>query len=268
MSDNIPKQVVTTTVFGSHAEQLDRTFISFAQNQFLELHAFVIGEDLPKNQIPGIHYHLKKPDPSYSSPIRDADFRRWEFIDELDAPYAMVVDGHDVLCLQSIPQIPTLLKGGILGLVVEHAGGRYLEGGIYTGNFFNAGVTFWNVEKSRELRQKVIERGKIRYRNDVDDQLSLNEIIHAYYLDEITILPTTYNYRCYVKRQKKGWATTGNLDGVKIYHTDECDEAAQMLPVKPLPPIAHLDPDGPEPLDKNQQWQRRLAQRVKKHLVR
>ncbi len=267
MSSSKPRQVVMTTVFGTHAEKLDSTFRSFAMNPFLELHAFVLGEALPANRVEGITYHLRKPDPSFSTPIRDADFRRWEFMDELEADYALVVDGHDVLCLQPIPEIPALLRGGVLGVVVEHPGGRYLEGGIYTGNFFNAGVTFWDVEKSRELRRQVIERGRLQYRNDVDDQLSLNEVVHARWLDHITILPTIYNYRCYVKRKKKGWATTHTLDGVRIYHTDECAEVSALLPAAPYPPLAELEPDA-GPLNRSQQVQRRARQRMKKHLVR
>lgn len=262
-----PRQIVTTTVFGSHAEQLDRTFSSFRINPFLELHAFILASELPVNQVPGIHYHLREPDPTYSTAIRDADFRRWLFIDELDADYALVVDGHDVLCLQPIPEIPKLLKGGILGAVVEHAGGRYLEGGFYTGNFFNAGVTFWDVRASRELRQSIIQRGRSHYRNDVDDQLSLNEVVHAGWLDHITILPTTYNYRCYVKRRMRGWATTHCLDGIRIYHTDECDEAKKLMPVAPVPPICPLPQDS-GPMNIPQQIQRRAQQRLKKHLVK
>lgn len=242
------RQVAVTVVFGSHAERLDETFISFAKNPFLELHAFIIGNALPKKQIPGIVYHLKSPDPSFSHPIRDADYRRWEFIDELDADYAIVVDGCDVYCLQPIPQIPELLRGAWLGAVPEHKCGRYLEGGIYTGNFINAGVTFWDVKASKPLRYEVIARGRTRFRNYVDDQLSLNEVVYAKYLDKLILLPCIYNYRAYYKRKVWGWPTTNSFDGVKIYHNDEWQKALSALPIAPNPPLIPLKPDnGPIP---------------------
>lgn len=260
------KQVAVTVVFGSHAEQLDLTFTSFAQNPFLELHAFVLGERLPERRIKGITYHLRAPDPSFSHPIRDADFRRWSFIDELDAEYALVVDGCDVLCLQPIPPIPGLLRGGWLAATVEHPSGRYLEAGLYTGNFVNAGVTFWNIPASRELRKEVIDRGRIRLRNFVDDQLCLNEILFTRYLDKLTILPCIYNYRAYLNRRVRGWPTTSSFDGVKIYHHDEWRKALSRLPVKPNANLPPLVPDH-GPLGPWAQFWRRVRQRLKAHLI-
>ncbi|MCD6338880.1 MAG: hypothetical protein J7M29_05815 [Verrucomicrobia bacterium] len=261
------KQAAVTVVFGDHAERLDETFISFRINPFLELHAFILGTELPKRRVPGVAYHLRKPDPSFSHPIRDADFRRWLFIDELDADYALVVDGCDVFCLQPIPEIPELLKGGWLAAATEHPGGRYLEGKVYTGNFLNAGVTFWDVRASRPLREEIVARGRIRFRNCVDDQLALNEVVFARYLDKLTILPCVYNYRAYYRRKVWGWPTTHTFDGVRIYHHDEWRKAREALPVAPHPPLAPLKPDrGPLPRWK-QLW-RRLLQRCQPHRIR
>jgi hypothetical protein len=259
------RQVCVTVVFGSHAERLDRTFISFARNPFLKLHAFVLGEHLPTRRLPGIVYHLRAPDPAWSHPMRDADFRRWLFIDELEADYALVVDGCDVLCLQAIPSLPDLLKGNWLAAVSEHPGGRYVEG-IYLGSFVNAGVTIWDIKASTQLRKDVVDRGRLCFRNYVDDQLSLNEIVHARYLDRLTLLPCTYNYRAYLRRQVRGWPTTDTFDGVRIYHHDEIERAKSMLPVKAYPPLTNLHPDD-GPLSPRLQLWRRLRQRLKAHIV-
>lgn len=267
MSGARTRQVAVTVVFGSHAERLDQTFTSFAQNTFLDLHAFVLGDSLPQRRIPGITYHLRAPDPTFSHPIRDADFRRWHFIDEVEADYALVVDGCDVFCLQPIPEIPDLLKGGWLGAVNEHPGGRYVAGRVYTGNFVNAGVTFWDIRRSKPLRDAVIARGRTRFRNYVDDQLALNEIVFARHLDQLTLLPCIYNYRAYYRRRVRGWPTTASFDGVRIYHHDEWYKARDCLPLKPLPPLVELEPDA-GPLPPWQQFWRRLRQRLRPHLVR
>lgn len=259
------RQACVTVVYGSHAERLDRTFTSFAQNPFLELHAFVLGERLPDKRLPGIAYHLRPPDPSWSHPMRDADFRRWLLIDELGVDYALVVDGCDVLCMQPIPEIPTLLKGGWLAATSEHPNGRYVEG-VYIGNFINAGVTFWDINASKPLREEVVVRGRIRFRNYVDDQLCLNEVVYAQYLDRLTILPCIYNYRAYLGRRVKGWPTTNTFDGVRIYHHDEIERALAVLPVKPCPPLAPLQPDS-GPVGPRLQFWRRLRQRLKPHVV-
>ena len=255
-----PRQAVATTVFGSHAERLEETFTSFARNPFLELHAFVIGDRLPSRRAPGVTYHLEAPDPAYITPIRDADYRRWLFIDQLEVDYAMVVDGVDVLCLQDLPPLPQLLRGAAVAAVVEHAGGRWLEGGIYTSSFLNAGVTVWNLEQSAPIRHKIANRGLTRYRNDVDDQLALNEVLHGGHLDELTILPTIYNYRVYARTRKFGWATTGRFDGVRIYHTDDCRHVLSTGPYAPTPPLTELEPDRVPASPWLQRW-RRLRQR-------
>src|SRR4051812_25085932 len=99
-----PRQIVATFATGPFAEQLDQTFTSFAQNKFLELHAFVIGERLPERQLPGITYHLFKPDPAFMDPMRDAYYRRLVFLDSLGAEFALIVDNSDVLCMQPLPE--------------------------------------------------------------------------------------------------------------------------------------------------------------------
>ena len=261
------KQVAVTVVFGRHAEELDVTFSSFGKFTDYELHAFVIGDKLPVNRVEGIHYHLKQPDDSYVTRIRDADFRRWLFIDELDAEYALVVDGRDVLCLKPLPSIPDLLKGCAIGASMEHPGGRYVIEGIYCGNFVNAGVTFWDIRKSRHIRQHIIDHGSRTYRNDVDDQLSLNEVVYTQYIDDLMILPCIYNYRAYLGRSVKGWPTTSSFDGVRIYHHDECLKALEIPQIADRIELPKLPPDTESP-GRFGQFMRKVRQRMKPHLIR
>jgi hypothetical protein len=260
------KQAVVTTVFGSHSEQLSRTFTSFAQNRFLSLHAFIIGDSLPRNRCPEITYHLRKPDAAYSHPYREVNYRRWEVMDELDAEYAVVVDALDVICLQELPQIPQILRGASVAACVEHEGGRYMFGSIYTSTYLNAGVTFWDVHASKEIRSQIIERGRCRYRALTDDQLTFNEIVHQHF-DSLRILPCQYNYRPFIQKRYRRWPTCQNLDGVKIYHHDECLKAKQFLPVKPEAELPPLEPDF-GPISPLRQFIRRIQHRLKPHLVR
>ena len=259
-----PTQAVVTVVYGSHAEKLDRTFTSFSRNPHLPLHAFVIGARLPAQRLAGITYHLRAPDPAFSHPMRDADFRRWQFIDDLDADYALVVDGYDVLCLRELPAIPELLRGGWVGACVEHGGGRHLAGGLYTSNFVNAGVTFWNVPASRELRQKVLRRGRRSFRNLQDDQLALNEALHAQYFDRLTLLPCHYNYRASLGAGPWRWPRGPSLDGIRIYHNGHWVETARKLSgLEPFPRLPEL-PVDPGPLTPAQQRWRRWRCRWRK----
>jgi len=261
------KQGVVTVVFGNHAEELDVTFTSFRKNPEYELHAFIIGESLPNHKIDGIQYHLREPDPKFSTRIRDADFRRWQFIDELDLDYALVVDGRDVLCLQPIPNIPDLLRGSSVGAVNEHPGGRYVIDEIYCGNFVNAGVTFWDIKASKDIRDHILDHGSHYYRNDVDDQLSLNEVIYTQYLDRLMLLPCTYNYRAYLNKKVHGWPTTKSFNGVKIYHHDECLKALDQDEIKSTISLPKLPVDS-GPLNKRKQFLRKVRQRLKPHLIR
>ncbi len=261
------RQVVVTVAFGPFAERLDRTFTSFAQNKFLEPHAFIVGDKLPEKKLPGITYHLRPPDPGFSHPLRDAVYRRWLFIDDLDADYALVVDNQDVLCLQPLPEIPALLRGAVVGTSVEHSGGRYIPGQGYTSSYINCGVTFWHVPSSRRIRQEIVARGRAHFRN-IDDQRSINEVVQTRYYDQMILLPCQYNYRAFLAPARgPRWPTVTHLDGVKIYHNSACIEAAKrILPVKPLADLPDL-PADPAPLTPRQQFQRRLKERLKPHIV-
>jgi hypothetical protein len=258
---------VVTAAFGPFAERLDRTFTSFARNPFLELHAFIIGDRLPEKKLPGITYHLAPPDPSFSHPLRDAVYRRWLFIDDLGADYALVVDNVDVLCLQPLPEIPALLRGAAIGASVEHSGGRYLPGQGYTSAYINCGVTFWHVPSTRKMREEIVARGRAHFRN-IDDQRSINEVVQTRYYDQLILLPCQYNYRAFLAPAgARQWPTVTHLDGVKIYHNSACIEAAKkLLPVKPLAELPDL-PVDPAPLTPRQQFMRRLKERLKPHIV-
>ena len=201
------RQAVVTAIFGDFAEKLDRTFLSFAQNPFLELHAFVIGNCLPKRRLTGMTYHLRQSDPAFGNTMREAYYRRWSFIDELQMEFALVVDNNDVLCLQSLPEIPALLRGATVGACVEHLGGRYILGQQYTSSYLNAGVTLWNVPESRKMRLEIIARGRSYFRK-LDDQHSFNEIVQTRYFDQMIILPSQYNYRaCLAPKKIRRWPT-------------------------------------------------------------
>jgi len=238
------RQAVVTVASGSHAERLDKTFTSFAQNPFLELHAFIIGERLPERQLPGIVYHLRDPDPTYQHFLREIYYRRFSFLDEIGCDYAVVVDNHDVLCLQLIPELPRLLRGAAVGACVEHAGGKYIDGQGYTSSYLNAGVTFWNIPQSRPIREDIVARGRSCFRS-IEDQLTLNEVVHTRYYDDLVILPCQYNYRpCLAPTRVRGWPTVDHLDGVRIYHNVYSLEAARkLLPVPARARLAELVPD-------------------------
>jgi len=257
-----PREAVVTVVYGTHAERLDYTFSSFAQNPHLELHAFVLADRLPRNQVPGIRYHLRAPDPAFSHPMRDADYRRWVFLDELEADYALVVDGLDVLCLQPLPRIPDLLRGYWLGACVEHAGNRMLRGHLYTANFLNAGVTFWDVRKSISLRKEIVQIGRRRFRNLQDDQITLNELVHTRYFENLIILPCQYNYRALLKRRYPGWPTVSSLDSVKIYHSYlGIENAKRHQPFLPYIQLPELQADKKH-ISALLRWLRRINERI------
>ena len=149
-----------------------------------------------------------------------------------------------------------------MGACVEHSGGQYLAGGLYTGNFLNAGVTFWDVAASQELRQRIVERGRCRFRSLIDDQLALNELIHTQYCDRLTILPTQYNFRACLRMRVRGWPTVQHLDGVRIYHNSlGIETAKQLMPFNPKADLPPLKPD-PGPLGPGRQFWRRLQQRL------
>jgi len=224
------RQVVVTSVYGQHAEMLDRTFTSFLQKTDAQLHAFVLGDRLPSNRCDGITYHLIEPDNTFGHPYREACYRRWEYLDLLDTDTALVVDGTDVLCMQPIPPFETLLRGASLAASAEHRGGRYIQGQGYTGVYLNGGVTWWDIPKSRQMRADICARGRTQCRTIVgDNQMSLNDVVQTCYYDDLVVLPSQYNYRAFLHIKRRGWPTVSHLDGVVIYHNGACIEAAKSL---------------------------------------
>jgi hypothetical protein len=232
------------------------------------LHAFIVGERLPKRQIPGIQYHLLAPSPDFSHPMREVYFRRIEVLDELGVDYALTVDCFDVLCLQPLPPFKELLGNADVAAGVEHHGSRYVLGQGYTANFLNGGVFLWNVPRSRDIRAEIVARGRSHFRTVADDQHCINEVIQAKYFDRLRILPCQYNYRAYLNRKKRGWPTVTKLDGIMIYHCLDCmDEAKQLAAVKPRAELPALPEDG-RPLTQREQFWRRLRQRLKPWIVK
>ncbi len=258
------RQAVITTVFGSQIEHLDHAFLSFAQNKFLELHAFIVGDRLPTKQYPEIKYHLCKPDDRFLHSFRDCQHRRFLSPDLLDVEYALIVDGTDVLCVQPLPEIPELLRGAGVGACVEYHGGSRVMCGMACANYMNDGVTFWHVPSSRKIREAIFERGLSMYRASYDDQESFNEIVNTHY-DQLTILPCQYNYRGFLNRRRFGWPTITNLDGVKIYHNRTCIEAAKkLLPVAPMPMLKPL-PGDKAPLTRLQRQWRQYRHKLRRY---
>ncbi len=255
------RQAVVTVASGPHAEKLDATFTSFNRNPFLELHAFIIGDRLPDRRFPGITYHLEKPDPSFQHPMRDLYYRRFLFIEQVGADYVLLVDNSDVLCLQPLPELPSLLRGAAFAACVEHNGGQLLAGQGYTSSYLNAGVTYWNIKSSKNLREAIVCRGRTRFRS-VEDQLTLNEVAHTLYYDQMLILPCQYGYRaCLAPTKVRGWPTVPHLDGVVVYHNSHCVAAAKaLLPVAAKASLPDLEPDL-HPLTGFEKTLRRLRNR-------
>jgi len=252
-------------VFGPHAERLDETFTSFAVNPFLELHAFVLGSELPVRRAAGVTYHLVEPEHTFSLIYREANYRRWEVIDRLGVDFVLVVDGIDVLCLQPIPELPAVLNGFHVAAAVEHRGGRFLFGPQYTNAYMNAGVSFWNLAQTRELRREILRRGRTRFRSKSDDQHTFNEVLLHHY-DRLRLLTYHFNCRGVLRRRVRGWPTLDHLDGVLIYHTDDVAIAKSMMPVKPHTELPPLTPD-PGPLPPRQQFWRNVCNRFKPHQI-
>lgn len=249
--------MIVTVAFGHATEHLDHTFASFAINQGVPLHAFIIGTELPHRRIEGIKYHLVAPVPDFSHPLREIYFRRLELIDRLDTDFVLVVDSYDVLCLQPLPPFEKILGDAAVAACVEYQPGRALLGSAYTSNFLNGGVIFWNVPRSRDIRAEVVARGRSHFRTVADDQYCLNEVIHAKYADRLRILPCHYNYRFPVPQ------VVNSLDGIKIYHNPWCiPEAKALLPVKTVARLPSLPEDG-RPLTEREQFWRRLRNRLK-----
>jgi hypothetical protein len=223
------QQVIVTTVFGPKAETIAKTFASFAKVPHTELHVFVFNEALPQTRHPQMHYHLVKHDPAFVSVRRDALFRRWIVADQLEAEYALVVDGTDAICLHELPPFADLLRGTVLAASTEWGPPVRIMGQGFTSTYINAGVTFWNLPASRPLRQEVIARGRSYYRGPFDDQTALNEVAQTSYFDRIRILPPQYNWRALYQKNFRSWhhnfrnwPRVDCLDGVQIYHNQHC----------------------------------------------
>ena len=262
------KSVAMTVVFGPPTEKLDYTFLSFAKNPGLELHAFIIAERLPEQRFPQIQYHLVKPTSDFSHPLREVYFRRYELLDEVGSEFAIIVDCYDVLCLQPLPELSHLVGGAAVGACVELSGGRYLQGQGYTSSYLNAGVTYWNVPKSREIRARIVERGRSSFRNLVDDQICLNEVVQTRYYDQLRILPCQYNFRANFKVRQRGVPMVDHLDGVVVYHNSASMELAKKLVgLKAKAELSDLPRDSAPVTPLGQSW-RRLKQRIKPHVAK
>jgi hypothetical protein len=262
------RSAIVTVAFGHPTEHLDYTFSTFAMNQGVPLHVFVVGTALPKRRLPNIEYHLVAPVPDFSHPLREIYFRRLELIDQLDVDYALVVDAYDVLCLQPLPPFEQLLAGADVAACAELHGTRYILGQGCTNTFLNGGVFFWNVPRSRDIRAEVVARGRAHFRTVADDQFCLNEVIHTKYYHRLRILPDHYNFRCFLKPAKqRGFPSIDTLDGVMIYHNSTCTDAVKKIPpVKPRAGLPELVPDeGPLTwFQRNlRRWRYRKACKVK-----
>jgi hypothetical protein len=266
------KQVITTTLFGGAAENLGSTFATFAKVPNAELHAFVYGNALPRNRLPNIHYHLVKHDPGFVSIRRDALFQRWLWPETLGAEFAMVVDGTDAVCLQPLPPFSELLRGNCVAGASEWGGPIRIPGQGFTSTYLNAGVTFWNLPRSTKMRREIIARGRARYRGPFDDQMALNEVIQTSYFDQLTVLPSQYNWRAFYRRNStrswhnlfRAWPRVDSLDGICIYHNHHCcEQVAQDAQINPPAQFAQLPslPLDKHPLSDRTLFWRRLAQR-------
>ncbi len=267
------RQVIVTTVFGAGASRLGETFTSFQKNPDTELHVFVYGESLPTSQLPGIHYHLVQPDPGFVSTRRDALFRRWTWPDQLDAEYALVVDGTDVICLRPLPHFSALLRGAAFAAATEWGGPVSLLGQGYTSCYLNAGVTFWHLPSSQKMRAAIVARGRQHYRGPFDDQTALNEVMQTQYFDQMVILPSQFNWRAQYRKNlrlwPRPWATwprVDRLDGVYLYHNVHCLQevtaALQSTPPAPKAALAELPKDNPS-LGKTSLLLRRILHRLR-----
>jgi len=260
------RAAVVTLAMGRAVENLDYTFSSFAKCPDVELHAFILGTQLPQRRIPGIEYHLLAPMPDFSDPLREIYFRRMEVLDSLGVDYVLTVDCFDVLCLQPLPAFEKLLGGADVAACVEHAGSRYISGQGYTSNYLNGGVFLWNVPRSRDIRAEIVARGRAHFRTVADDQLCINEVIQTKYFDRLRILPSQYNFRVNFKKKQRGWPTENHLDGVVIYHNAFCMAEARQLACKPVATLPSLPDDG-RPLTVREQFWRKIKNRLKPHLA-
>jgi hypothetical protein len=263
------KQIIATTIFGNKAETLADTFATFAKVENSELHAFVFNESLPKNRDPRINYHLVEHDPAFVSVRRDALFRRWTLPDTLDGEFVLVVDGTDAICVRPLPAFSKLLRGASVAAVAEWGPPRQILGQGFTSSYLNAGVTFWHLPSSREMRSEVVARGRSYYRGPFDDQTALNEVVHTRYFEDLTILPSQFNWRALYQNSYRGWRNKWRpwprldcLDGVYVYHSHiGIPNVMTAIEKSNVSLRARLDPlpkDNTRTLSKSVQFWRRL----------
>lgn len=265
-------QVIVTTLFGSGVGQFATTFPTFAKIPNAELHAFVFGPALPAGLPSGIHYHLVKPDPRFVSVRRDALFRRWTLPDTLGAEYALVVDGTDVLCVRSLPSFETLLRGASFAAATEWGGPMPIRGQGYTSNYLNAGVTFWHLPSSKDMRAEIVARGRSHYRGPFDDQTVLNEVMLTKYFERMVILPSQFNWRAFYQAGYRSWRNAwrswprlDSLDGVYLYHNNYClQQVLQTMKAAPPGQTAGLEmlPEDRHPLSRWEKFWRRAKLRL------
>lgn len=267
------KQVIVTTIFGPQAETLETTFASFAKVPDAELHAFVYNDALPNHRHPKIQYHLVKPDPAFRSIRRDALFRRWTLPDTLGAEFALVVDGTDALCIHPLPPFASLLRGASIAAATEWGKPVRILGQGYTSAYLNAGVTFWHLPSSLEMRKEIEARGRAHYRGPFDDQTTLNEVVHTCYPGDLTILPSQFNWRAYYQksyrnwhRQWRTWPRVDCLDGVYIYHNADCIQKV-LASIEEFPPKSKAElkplPQDKRSLSWGALFWRRIAHRLR-----
>lgn len=265
------RQVIVTTAFGSGVNRLKETFTSFLKLQDTELHVFVYGSSLPDALVPGLKYHLVKPDPRFVTTRRDALFRRWTWPDTLDAEFALVVDGTDVVCLRELPRFERILRGASVAGAPEWWPPMKIEGQGFTGAYINGGVTFWHLPSSKMIREEIVARGRERFRGEYDDQTVLNEVVHTKYFDQLVLLPSQYNWRALYKKDFRGWQhqwrawpRKDNLDGVYLYHNNNAVrevvrdfEDSEPKPFSELPTY----PQDQLPLSRWEMFKRKLTHR-------
>jgi hypothetical protein len=260
---------IVTVAFGHSTENLDYTFLSFAEkNPGIPLHAFILGTKLPARQLPQIKYHLIAPIPDFSHRLREVYFRRHELIDQLDAEFVLIVDSYDVLCLQLLPPFEKILAGFDVAAATEHMGSRCILGQGYTPNFLNGGVFFWNVPRSKDIRRDVLARARSHFRRVADDQQVLNEVIQTKHYERLRILPGQYNYRAYFGRKEAGWPDVEHLNGVMIYHNGPCIDLVKAAQLKPeaRASLPELSTD-PGPLREAAMLERSLQDLCELHVI-
>jgi hypothetical protein len=265
------RQVIITTVFGPKAESIAKTFASFLKVPDAELHVFVYNQELPHDRHPKLQYHLVQHDPAFTSIRRDALFRRWTLPDQLDAEYALVVDGTDAICIHPLPAFQQILRGACLAAATEWVPPIRILGQGFTSTYLNAGVTFWHLPGSSKIRHEVAARGRAHYRGPFDDQTVLNEVVQTSYFDQLAILPSQFNWRALYRKNFRSWhhhfrnwPRVDSLDGVFIYHNQHCvDEVLSALESQQPAARAKLPnlPADTQPLSPSTLFWRRLVHR-------